>query len=55
MREQGEIIDIATCEDELKNITYRVTLEFKEKPIFRLGEADIKQKWKDIVKIAKRM
>lgn len=40
---KGEIICVDTWEDEFKNIVYRVFVEFKKKPPFKLGEAEIEQ------------
>jgi len=40
---KGEIIDIATCEDEFRTKLYRITIEVKDKPKCRLGECELKQ------------
>ena len=41
---KGEIIDIGIYEDEFRNRLHRVTIEFKDKPKFRLGECEVNQK-----------
>ena len=40
---KGEIVDIATMEDEYRTKDYRVTIIFREKPNFRLGNCEINQ------------
>jgi len=40
---KGDIIDIGIFEDEFRSKTYRINIEFKEKPQFKLGECEVKQ------------
>ena len=40
---KGEIIDIGMFVDEFRNVSYRITIEFKERPLFKLGEIELKQ------------
>ena len=40
---KGEIIDIGIYEDEFRNRTFRITIEYKEKPSFKLGKCELKQ------------
>ena len=40
---KGEILDISTCEDEFKNISYRVVIETYIKPQLILGKCEVKQ------------
>ena len=41
---KGEIIDIGIYEDEYRNKEFRITIIFREKPKFRLGECEVNQK-----------
>lgn len=43
---KGKIIDIGIYEDQYYNRNYRVVVEFKEEPPFKLGEAELKQEEK---------
>jgi len=40
---KGEIIEVTTLQDEYKQEEYRVTLIFKDKPPFKLGNAEVIQ------------
>ena len=40
---KGEIIELSELEDEYKQKEYRITIIFKEKPPFKLGEVEVKQ------------
>ena len=40
---KGEIIDLGVFEDEFKARTFRITIEFEEKPKLMLGTCEVKQ------------